>query len=220
MTVLVVALLPALMALGWWQLDRAADKRASQARYLERLGQPPRVPPASLADAGFLRVSLDGEYQPDRHYLVDNRVRDGRPGYWVVSHFRANDGRVYLVNRGWLAAPASRDELPNVTTPDGRQRLVGVIWPDLGLPPLLAPDPWPARWPKRVQRLDVARMAEDGAAVAAFEVRLEPGQPGVLAAAPVHMNFMPERHQGYAVQWFGLAVVLIVGYVVFGFRRG
>jgi len=51
------------------------------------------------------------------------------------------------------------------------------------------------------------------------EVRLEGGQPGVFEPAPLDMTFAPERHQGYAVQWFGLAVVLAVGYAIFGFRR-
>jgi cytochrome oxidase assembly protein ShyY1 len=219
MTLLVAALLPVLVMLGFWQLDRAADKRRCHDRYVERLSLPPQEFPADLAGADFLRVRLDGGYRAEEQYLVDNRVRDGRPGYWVVTRFLADDGRVYLVNRGWVAAPARRDELPRVPAPAGRLRLMGVVWPDTGLPPLLAPDPWPASWPKRVQRLDVARMAGEGEAVVAAEVRLEPGQPGVLAAAPLAVDFAPQRHQGYAVQWFGLAVVLAVGYLVFGYGR-
>jgi surfeit locus 1 family protein len=219
MTLLVAALLPLLIGLGFWQLDRAAEKRDFQQRSLEHLGQPPQPPPVPLHAVDFLRVRLVGEYLDGQHYLVDNRVRDGRPGYWVVSRFRASDGRRYLINRGWLAAPPTRDRLPTVATPAGPVRLVGIIWPDTGLLPLMAGDPWPARWPKRVQRMDVKRMAGEGDGTAAIEVRLEPGQPGVLAAAPLVLDFLPERHQGYAAQWFGLAVVLTVGYLVFGFKR-
>jgi surfeit locus 1 family protein len=51
------------------------------------------------------------------------------------------------------------------------------------------------------------------------EIRLEAGQPGVFAAAPVDVDFAPERHRGYAVQWFGLAGVLLTGYLIFGFSR-
>jgi cytochrome oxidase assembly protein ShyY1 len=219
MTLVVAVLLPVLVMLGLWQLERAAEVSGYQNRYLERISTTPRMPPASLREADFLRIRLQGEYQPGRHYLVDNRVRGGKPGYWVISRFQADDGRVYLVNRGWLAAPPSRDALPPVSTPTGRLRLLGMIWPDTGLPPLLAPDPWPAAWPKRVQRLDITRMAREGEAVVAAEVRLEPGQPGVLAAAPLDTVFTPERHYGYAVQWFALACVLAVAYLVFGFTR-
>lgn len=214
-----------LVALGAWQLERAAEKRAYQARYFDRVGDLPHAPPASLADAGFARLRLLGRYQAGRDYLVDNRPRRGQPGYWVVSRFAADDGRVYLINRGWLAAPPDRSVLPDVPTPVGPVSLQVVVWPDMGLPPLLAEDAWPPHWPKRVQRLDVARMAtdHDGGAgpgrVVAAELRLEPGQPGVFEPVPVDLAFDPERHQAYAAQWFGLALVLAAGYVILGLRR-
>ena len=223
MTLLVAALLPGLVALGVWQLDRAAQKSALQARSAERLAMAPQPPPAwpaaSPVGADFLRVRIEGWYRAGEHYLVDNRVRDGRLGYWVVSRFGAVDGRIYLVNRGWVAAPADRARLPAVPAPPGRVRLVGVVWPDTGLPPLLRDDPWPADWPKRVQRLNVARMAGEGESVVSAEVRLEPGQPGVLEPVPVDFDFRPERHQGYAVQWFAMAAALAIAYVAFGFQR-
>lgn len=219
MTVFALALLPMLCGLGLWQLERAAEKRDYQRRYFDRVGMLAEAPPAAVDGAAFMRVRLTGRYEPDHHYLVDNRPRRGEPGYWAVTRFRADDGRVFLVNRGWLAAPPSRDELPPVPTPQDGVTVTGVIWPDTGLTPLLAPDPWGADWPRRVQRLDVARMAAQGDAVVPVEVRLEDGQPGVFEPAPVDMTFAPERHQGYAVQWFGLAAVLALGYVIFGFRR-
>jgi len=234
MTVFALALLPVLCGLGLWQLERAAEKRDYQRRYFDRVGMLAQAPAATFDGAAtdgaatdgaatdgaaFLRVRLRGRYEPDHHYLVDNRPRRGEPGYWVVTRFRADDGRVFLVNRGWLAAPPRRDELPAVRTPRGPVTVTGVIWPHTGLTPLLAPDPWAADWPRRVQRLDVARMAARGDAVVPVEVRLEDGQPGVFEPVPLDMTFAPERHQGYAVQWFGLAVVLALGYVIFGFRR-
>lgn len=225
LSIAVLAVLPLLLALGAWQLQRADEKRSYQDRYFDRVGELPRPPPASLAHAGFQRVSLRGHYQPGLDYLVDNRTRHGQPGYWVVSRFAADDGRLFLVNRGWIAAPARRDTLPEVATPVGPVALQAVVWPDLGLPPLLADETWPAHWPKRVQRLDVARMAADGQAeadgrpVVAAELRLEAGQPGAFAAAPVDPAFVPERHEAYAAQWFGLAAVLLAGYVILGIRQ-
>lgn len=229
MTVFALALLPVLCGLGLWQLERAAEKRDYQRRYFDRVGMLAQAPPARLGEAAsdgaaadgsaFMRVRLRGRYEPGQHYLVDNRPRRGEPGYWAVTRFRAEDGRVFLVNRGWLAAPPRREQLPPVPTPRGPVTITGVIWPDTGLTPLLAPDPWPADWPRRVQQLDVARMAAQGDAVVPVEVRLENGQPGVFEPAPLDMTFAPERHQGYAVQWFGLAAVLVLGYVIFGFRR-
>lgn len=226
MTVFVGLALPVVVGLGFWQLDRAHDKRDLDARYVARLGMPALAAGAALespassgaSSADFMRVRLRGRFEAGHDYLVDNRVHQGRPGYWVVSRFRGRDDRIYLVNRGWVEAPATRQSLPEIETPRQPLDLVGVIWPDLGLPPLLAEDPWPAGWPRRVQRLDIARMAESEGVVPA-EIRLEPGQPGVFVPAPLDVNFRPERHTGYAVQWFGLGAVLVVGYVVFGRRR-
>jgi surfeit locus 1 family protein len=220
MTLFVLVMLPVAVSLGFWQLDRAAEKRALETRYYERQGGLPIDRPVRPGALAFARVRLSGRYLPGLDYLVDNRVRDGRPGYWVVSVFAADDDRRWLVNRGWLAAPPQRSVLPVVPTPDGPVTLVGIIWPNTGLPPLLAADPWPDAWPRRVQRLDVARMAAADPGIVPVEVRLEAGQAGVFAAAPLHLDVLPERHQGYAVQWFALAGVLLIGYVIFGLTGG
>ncbi|MFU8813747.1 MAG: SURF1 family protein [Pseudomonadales bacterium] len=222
MTTFVILMLPVVIALGLWQLERADEKRWYEERYLQRLSSLPAPPPEQPLDRdanAFLRIVLEGEYQPDKHFLVDNRVHQGRPGYWVISLLETADGRVWLVNRGWLAGPPSRDDLPDVPTPSGPVRLVGMMWPSTGLPPLLAADPWPETWPKRVQRLDVVKMAEQVDGAVAAEFRLEPGEPGSFIAAPLDMMFSPARHHGYAFQWFGLALALTVGYLIFGFRR-
>jgi cytochrome oxidase assembly protein ShyY1 len=184
------------------------------------MSEVPVRPPESFADADFLRVRLEGGYERGHDFLVDNRTHEGQTGYWVVSVFRSTDGRGYLVNRGWLAAPVRRETMPAVPTPEGDTRIVGLVWPDTGLPPLLAEDPWNAGWPKRVQRLERERMAGGVVDTVPVEIRLEAGQAGVFAPAPVDAVFRPERNQGYAVQWFGLALVLIIGYGYFGMRGG
>jgi cytochrome oxidase assembly protein ShyY1 len=94
-----------------------------------------------------------------------------------------------------------------------------MLWPDLGLIPLAGRDPWSSVWPKRVQRLNVARMASQLENVVAREVRLEAGQPGVLAAPGLNVAVQPAKHTGYAVQWFALAGVLALGYVAYGSKN-
>jgi surfeit locus 1 family protein len=220
MTLFVVFMLPVLIGLATWQLARADEKRWYETRQLERMGQPPQEPPSVLQpDSAFVRVVLEGRYESGEHYLVDNRVHGGRPGYWAVSRFRALDDRIWLINRGWLPGAETRGTLPEVPTPTGVLRLVGVLWPDTGMPPLLAPDPWSTVWPKRVQRLDIHRMAQEAPVAVPVEVRLEPGEPGGFVAAPLDAMFSPAVHFGYAFQWFGLALALVIGYLIFGFRR-
>lgn len=219
MTVFTVLMLPVVVSLGIWQLQRAALKHGYEERYFDRMAEAPRPMPRDLDDVEFLRVSLRGVYDPTRYFLVDNQIHQGRPGYWVVALFRTDDGRMWLVNRGWVPAPSLREDLPTVTIPVEPVRITGVLWPDTGLVPLLAEDPWGPEWPKRVQRLDVARMASTSGATAPVEVRLESTAPGVLVAAALGHDFKAQTHEGYAAQWFGLGAVLVVGYIVFGFRR-
>ena len=139
--------------------------------------------------------------------------------FWLLQGFADASGRRLIVNRGFLAATARRDKLPAFSVPAGTVTLVGVVWPFTGLIPVLDDDVWPESWPKRVQRLDVARMAQTLGAEA-FEVRLEPGQPGVGQAAPFAKVLSDATHMGYAATWFGLALALTVGYLAFGFKQG
>lgn len=217
MTLFAVAALPACIALGFWQLERADQKRRLEAAQLDRLAAMPTIPGPALVD--FQRLRLSGRFEPRRSFLVDNQTRRGEVGYAVVTSFRADDGRRWLVNRGFVAGDRGRRRMPVFETPTEPVTIVGVVWPELGLMPMLGPDDWAEGWPKRIQRLDVERMAPllDGAVRA--EIRLEPGQPGVLVPPRLVLNMPHQKHTGYAAQWFGLALVLTVGYVIFGIKR-
>lgn len=219
MTTFVIVMLPLVLALGFWQLDRAREMRGYQDQYFARMAMTPEPPGNHRDMLPFERLRLEGWYDAHMHFLVDNQVRQGRQGYWVVSRFTTVDGAAWLVNRGWIAAPGTRDSLPEIPTPPDRVVVVGVFWPETGLVPLLAAEAVSGDWPRRVQRLDVARMAGPAGVEVHSEIRLEAGHPGVFAAAPLDAVFSPDRHRGYAVQWFGLAIALGVGFVLFGFRK-
>ena len=94
------------IALGNWQSGRAAEKRALAA------AQAPVT----------LRGSFDARYT----VFADNKLYRGRPGYHVVQPLRLAEGKHVLVNRGWVAAGASRAQLPEVRTPAGEVELTGV----------------------------------------------------------------------------------------------
>ena len=92
--------------LGNWQSGRAEEKRAL----------------AKAQEMTTLRGNFDAKYT----VLLDNKMRSGRPGYEVVQPLRLADGRRVLVNRGWLAAGATRAQLPAARTPEGEVTLQGV----------------------------------------------------------------------------------------------
>lgn len=217
MTLFVGLMLPVLVSLGSWQLSRAEEKRQFEESYLDRISAL-GVEPGEVV-APFQRLKLSGSYEADRYFLLDNQTRRGAVGFVVVSSFLASDGRRWLINRGFIPGDGTRRSLPVVESPSGPVTLVGLAWPELGLMPVFGADEWSADWPKLVQRLEVVRMAALLANAEPLEVRLEAGQKGVFDPAVTELNMPAAKHTGYAVQWFGLAMALGIGYLFFGFRR-
>lgn len=211
--------LPLLIGLGVWQLDRAGQKRAM----LDSWQQQAETLPWQQLIEGEVRpgkpVRVTGSYG-DHTWLLDNRTRDGVPGYEVITDFYPLGGPPVLVNRGWIQAPATRARLPVIETPEGLLELAGRL-ADYPVPPVLAESgQTEAEWPRRVQRLsrhDADRMVTN---LPALIIRLENGrQPGAFRAdwAPDLMG--PGTHYGYAAQWFALAVALTILTVAASYRK-
>jgi len=220
MTLFVMLLLPVVVVLGFWQLERAEVKRSYEEAYLDRISVLPVAPTKALEDLkDFQRLKLKGRYEPGRYFLLDNQTRQGAVGYAVISSFVEEDGRRWLINRGFIKGDPRRQRLPEVVTAAGEVSLIGVLWPEVGLLPIFSEDEWADGWPKRIQRLELERMAGELENSVAREVRLEVGQAGAYTAPVLVMNMPAEKHTGYAVQWFGLGIALTAGYVIFGFRR-
>ena len=77
-----------------------------------------------------------------------------------------------------------------------------------------------AGWPKRTQSLSHGKAREIESDVASLVLRLSgPEQPGAYRAdwAPDRMG--PQTHYGYAVQWFSLAIALVILTVVASYRK-
>lgn len=213
--------LPLLLGLGFWQLDRAGQKEAQ----LQRWQQDTAAPWPDLAGAGTAGltegrpVQVTGRYAEDRHWLLDNRTRDGRPGYEVLSLFRPQQGPPVVINRGWLAAPPTRDSLPAIPTPKQRVTLAGRL-SEFPQPPVLA-EAAPARgWPRRVQALsaETARALEPD--LAGMVIRLSgPDQAGAFRADWQPDRMGPQTHYGYATQWFSLALALVILTLVASYRK-
>jgi surfeit locus 1 family protein len=205
------------IALGSWQSGRAEEKRALRAQ-LERAMRAPaivltseRMEPKSLV---LKRVSASGRFV-DRHtVLLDNKLRDGRPGYEVITPLRLNGVHV-LVNRGWVAARPTRADLPEVPAPGGVVRLDGVAL--ARLPQALAAG---AAQGKVRQNLDVDSFAnETGLRLQPIVIEQHsPAEDGLLREWP-RPDAGVEKHQSYALQWYSLAVLAVVLLVVLSTRR-
>ena len=213
MTMFVVFFLPLTVSLGFWQLSRAAEKEAMEFAYLESLTKLPVAPGEQLQD--FQRVRLTGRLTIER-FMIENQVRDGQVGYWVVQLFYdEKTDRNYLVNRGFFPITGEGDD-KRVKIPRPREEisLVGVVWPNTGLVPLLRDEPVGDPWPKTRQRMDIEAFAREANAEP-YEIRLEESEWAPLPA-PFSQVMSPDTHYGYAATWFGLAVALVILYIGWG----
>ncbi|MCP4597463.1 SURF1 family protein [Neptuniibacter sp.] len=205
-----VLLLPGLVALGFWQLDRADQKeRLLQSWSATQLY---KTIPDEMAISGqqFIAVDLEGFFDRERYFLLDNRVRNGMAGYEVIALFYPRNGSALLVNLGWIEADYDRRILPKVLLPSGTQKVVGklkginhafVLDEDLAITE--------RQWPSLIQSLDTERMG-DLLQEPVLPLELKIKQPlisGLDLNWPV-VSMSPEKHLGYAVQWFAMALVL------------
>jgi surfeit locus 1 family protein len=223
-TVAALMLVASFCALGAWQLQRADEKRELQADYDRRASQAAvqvgqRVqPPEALQ---FYRVEARGVYDVGYQVLLDNRVHDGVPGYHVLTPLRIGDGETrVLINRGWVPLGADRRQLPVVDPPAGTVavRGLGTVPRDglaLGQPPPLAQDR-PVVW----AQFNLARYAAAAPfALQPVVVLLDPASDaGGYVRVWARLDAGIAVHQGYAFQWFALALAAVVGYIVLTVR--
>lgn len=196
------------LALGLWQWERAAEKRA----YLARLADAPTLTAPREAPPEGSRLTLSGEYLADHTLFLDNRTHEGRLGVAPLTPLRGDDGRLWLVQRGFLETGTSRAD-PVVDTPQGRVTLRG-RWQVAGEgPPLFGPN----REGARLQRIALEAWPLDFAH--AGWLHLEEG-PGALPAWWTPNVLPPSRHVGYAIQWWGLALAALAVMILGGRHLG
>ncbi|GAC1331695.1 MAG: SURF1 family protein [Steroidobacteraceae bacterium] len=224
-TLLTVALIALLISLGRWQLHRADEKRllfdsfaaGGEATRTIDLTTPPL--------RRYQHLEASGHYDPARQILIDNMVHAERAGYFVITPFELSGGGWMLVNRGWVPLGASRADRPAIPVGGGARTVRGRAdhMPSpgisMGTKAVLAP-PYPvvANFPSRNE---LAKLLHESSWTAAADlVLLDPGEPDGYVREWSAPGFAPMRHLGYAVQWFALALTLLVIYVVTNLRRG
>lgn len=211
--------LPVLLGLGVWQLNRAAEKQTLLDRWQQ---EAENLPWPRVAEQGLTNgrpVTLTGRYGRQT-WLLDNRTRDGIPGYEVLTGFYPLQGPPVIINRGWVQAPRTRDRLPEVAVPEGVHTLQGRV-SDYPVPPVLAEQPEPSgSWPRRVQSLSeqVARAEIPGLPSRILRLSGQQ-QPGAYRADWEPDIMGPQTHYGYATQWFALAAALTILTVVASYRK-
>ena len=213
----------ATLALGRWQLSRAAQKEAMQAS-IDAQAARPQLDGRALAlladpaSALHRRVTLRGRWIAQRTVFLDNRPMNARAGLYVLTPLQLEgSAAVLLVQRGWVARNfIDRSSVPALSIPAGVIELQGRI----ALAPAKLYELGAAQSGLIRQNLDLAQFRdESGLALLAVTVlQTDPASEGLLRDWPQPASGV-EKHYGYAFQWFGLSVLIAILYVWFQIVR-
>ncbi|NBE54904.1 SURF1 family cytochrome oxidase biogenesis protein, partial [Streptomyces boluensis] len=223
LTLLALVLIPAMIELGFWQMHRHEHRVAQNTLIADNLKAEP-APVEDLTSPGhtvpradyWRRVSATGTFDTEHEVAVRRRTNaDDQVGFHVLTPLVLHDGRVLLVNRGWVPSAADQQTFPKVPAPPaGEVTVVGRLMADettdgsgikdlKGLPP------------RQTMLIDSAQQAEAlGRKVLGGYVELTSPEPAKdspeLIGAPDHDSIGP--HMAYAIQWWLFAAGVPVGW--------
>jgi len=207
--------------LGMWQLNRAAEKGRTELQHqaAERVS----FELALAEKRRFAQIDVGGHYDPARHILLDNQIWNGRAGVHVFTPFQTHSGQVILVNRGWLPLAADRQNLPDIPTPRHETVLRGMLntipvpGRMLGEADRMQHD----KWPQLVTYLNIEDIALSlDTPLENWVVQLADSEQAGFQGRDWKPVFLTSRkHKAYAFQWFALAAISIVLWIVSSFRR-
>ena len=214
-------------SLGLWQSRRAVEKQAMLETAAGVLAERTPRPLAAAADPARAQTvewaAGEGHFHPRGPLWLDNQQREGRVGIRAYRIFVPDNGAPLLVELGWLPLPGNRT-LPSIERPEGHVAVRGLLSPPpsagLALGPSLAAqgEGWLMA---RVDVADVKRMTGLSVPLAPRVLRLDPDVPfGYTRDLALLSNTLPpEKHRGYAVQWFALALTVVATALILTFRR-
>lgn len=210
---------------GYWQLDRARQKQALIDAFNRGGGTTVALDDQPLSSLPrYQHVTAKGSYDAAHQVLLDNMPSStGRPGYRVLTPFvRASRGDVLMVDRGWVPLGPTRDQLPDISL-GGEEREIGGTLDELPVPgvklgPANAPgvDSWP-----RVLNFPTQQEVESalGRRIEGRILLLDPNvADGYERRWRPSLGFGPERHLGYAFQWFAFALAAVAIFIALSLR--
>jgi surfeit locus 1 family protein len=221
-TLAAIVLVPFLISLGLWQLDRADQKKVidsgvKEAQQKEALNLNAFVKNNSTNKEDFSQeiyrtASLLGHYDNDHQFLLDNRTHQGKAGFHVLTPFLLkNTDKTILINRGWITYQGTRDNIPDISITQESINILGVM-KQQARAIVLNNDSGEneTRYPKLIQSIELVKLAK--------ELKLE------LLPIVIELNknnntgFIREwqpyygsidKHNAYALQWFAMAGILL-----------
>ena len=212
-SILITATFAFLVSLGFWQLDRADEKRGIEASIKQaNTGSVELIKKEEgLQSKEYYEVRLQGKYLSDKQFIYDNQIVDQVSGYYVLTPYALEgQSKAILINRGFIPWNGRRDKLADIVIgQETREIKVQISKPIKRME--LKPSEVGIQFPVLIQSIDLQDMADrakvdfssvigllDASASNGFIRKWEPYTGSI------------EKHIGYAIQWFLMALVLAI----------
>ena len=209
------------LSLGVWQIDRGYKKKELENTFLERQSQPVKeIKYNTFENSDLYRnVVLEGKYL-DQIFLLDNKIHNGKPGLKVFSPFESINESLVLVSRGWIEFE-DRSNLPMIKTERNALKIQGILRSE-SKDFILENDNMKRNTnPILVQTINLDELSNYlGKPLSPYILELSELSKSAFVKTWQPINLSSFRHFGYAVQWFGLGLVLIIGYLFFLRKEG
>ena len=209
--VLIIATLALLISLGFWQLDRADEKRAIEDQIASANSGDVEIVASNefLKEKEYYHVRLQGSYIDDKQFIYDNQIVDQISGYYVLTPLvLKGDSKAVLINRGFIPWNGRRDKLADIDIADKLTEVKVQISKPVKRMELEASE-LTGDFPVLIQALDLDEMSTiaslDFASVIGL---LSPESDNGFVRQWEPYTGSIERHIGYAIQWFLMALVL------------
>tara|TARA_A100001388_G_scaffold188843_1_gene142036 strand:- start:785 stop:1480 length:696 start_codon:yes stop_codon:yes gene_type:complete len=208
------------LSLGVWQINRGYEKRELENTFSFQQSYPVEEITYNLDSKINLyrNISIRGRFLQNLFYL-DNKIYDGKPGVVVLSPFELEDGSAIIVSRGWVEMQ-DRQNFMKIETPNEIMSIVGTLRPPSS--GLTLSNDTTLKLDDNfflIQSLAIKEMEEIvGINFMPFVLELSDLSPAAFMSIWKPINLSSYRHFGYAAQWFGLSLVIVLGVFVYLYR--
>ena len=219
-----LVLLPLLLKLGFWQLDRAQYKHQRQTQFETRQNATPlnitQINQNNVEELEYYPLALKGHYDNRHQFLLDNRIQNHRVGYDVLTPFiLENSDKVVLINRGWIPS-TGRQKLPVLPAVEGQQKLVGLVYMPSKKAFTLSNRRSETKWPLLIQTINLKTIKSHyNKPIYPFVVLLSSDNKHGFIRKWRVVSLKASKHTAYAIQWFAFAATLIIIFIVSNTRK-
>ncbi len=221
MTLLALCFILLFLRLGFWQIQRAHEKEKMLANYAARLHQMPvHWGPDKPFPEQYQNISVSGHYLPDV-FLLDNQHYQHQFGYHVLSPLLLDNGEVIMFDRGWIRGDPTRQQFPDLQTLQTTMHLKGsAYYPTVtgwALGPMLEKK---GKHLTIVEQIDTKKLSQIlQKRVYPFIIRLDKAQAHGFVRDWAVVSMPPERHLAYALQWFSMALVILIIFIALNLKK-